>query len=402
MEERLTKLPDAICEATIPETFPVSTIASADCCLLKVVLNDSRYKKALRPGPRAVLGCIAHDLAEKAIWWSRSGRGETSVELERILERLLLRARRQLEEDPCTAPYADLPRTMSPLMWARKRRALLDMAQESADRARWYKGEQGAKGQEMFRLEKLRRDGLWVEVPIKVPELRLRGRMDVLERNGEVNKITDIKSGRVEDENGEIAETILRQIRLYGLMAKYVDPSMNIALAINDGIERPVQFDAEIREEMLAWLRSRTDALPSGTNLSSENLAKVGPDCRWCDLRHRCPSYLRDAPVLWGRDLNWRLPLDVWGTAERLDVKEDGLVDLTLRDSGGRRVKVFRLRDFHVAHVGTGDHIWLFDLLAFATELRGSIWRQPLNFYELGEVDNDRAWSLQVFPTTSN
>lgn len=73
-----------------------------------------------------------------------------------------------------------------------------------------------------FQFEFLLRDGQWVEVPIEVPELRLNGRMDVLDRSGKEVKITDIKSGSIEDEKGEIVERVIRQIRLYGLMANWL------------------------------------------------------------------------------------------------------------------------------------------------------------------------------------
>jgi hypothetical protein len=91
------------------------------------------------------------------------------------------------------------------------------------------------------------------------------------------------------------------------------------------------------------------------------------------------------------------LPLEVWGTVERIDSNDDELVDLTLWDAGGRKVKVFRLRGVHVAGMCVGDRIWLFDLSAAATDLRGTSWRHPLNFHEMGDSANDRGWYLQVF-----
>jgi hypothetical protein len=91
------------------------------------------------------------------------------------------------------------------------------------------------------------------------------------------------------------------------------------------------------------------------------------------------------------------LPLDVWGTVERIDSNGDKFVDLTLWDAGGRQVKVFRLRDTHVAGMRAGAQIWLFDLSASVTDLRGSSWRHPLNFYEMADSASDRAWSLHVF-----
>lgn len=380
--------------------FSVSAVASADACLLKAIFQTSSHEGAFLPGSRAVLGSIAHELVERAI----RGIGRTGEaafeELERVLNVLLEDARERLGGNPATAPYSDLPRTMSPLAWARKRRTILDLAYESAGGVRPYGGGLDPLSHGGFRFENLSRDGRWVEVPIEVPELRLKGRMDVLDRRGKEIKVTDIKSGRVEDKNGEIADRIVRQIRLYGLMVNWLEPSTHVNLTILSGVKLSIPFDADVRGETLAWLRSRTDPLPPGSTVSCDSLAQVGTDCRWCNMRHRCERYLRDTPPLWANNLDWPLPLDVWGTVERIDSNDDDLIDLTLWDAGGRKVKVFRLREVHVAGMRVGDRIWLFNLSASATDLRGTSWRHPLNFHEMDDSVNDRAWSLHVFSDT--
>jgi hypothetical protein len=404
MEVSSRRIPTPILKTTVPQMFSVSAVASADACLLKAIFKASSHEGALLQGPRAVLGNLAHELAERAIRGiGRTGEATTFEELEQILGSLLDDSRERLNRNPATASYADLPYTMIPLAWARKRRMILDLAYESAGRARPFGVAHDSLKQGNFRFENLPRDGRWVEVPIEVPELRIKGRMDVLDRHGNETKITDIKSGSIEDENGKIVESVLRQIQLYGLMANWLEPLTCVFLTILADVERPVPFDAYVRDETLAWLRAKMDLLPPGTAISCDSLAQIGPDCRWCDMRHRCVRYLREAPSLWAKNQNWSLPLDIWGTVQRIDANGNGLVDLTLRDDGGRQVKVFRLRNVHAANVNAGDKIWLFDLSASATDIRGSIWRHPLNFHEMGDSASDRAWSLNVFsgtPTT--
>ena len=364
--------------------FSVSAVASADACMLKAVFKASPQEGALMQGPRAFLGSIAHELIESAILGIGSTGEATFKELERVLDSLLKDARERLSGNPVTAPYSDLTRTMSPLAWARMRRTILDIAYESAGRTRSVRGGLDPTSQGGFRFENLSRDGQWIEVPIEVPELRLKGRMDVFDRRGKEAKITDIKSGRVEDDNGEIAERILRQIRLYGLMVNWIEPSMHINLMILAGVELTVSFNADARDETLVWLRSRTDLLPPDSTVSCDSIAKVGPDCRWCDMRHKCVCYLKEAPPLWDSNLCWPLPVDVWGTIERIDSIGADLVDLTLLDAGGRQVKVFRLHDSNVAGMSAGDRIWFFNLSASITDLRGKSRQHPPQFLRNG------------------
>lgn len=401
--EGLRNLPAPILQVTVPQMFSVSAVAYSDACLLKAIFQSSSHKVGLLRGPRAWIGIIAHTLVERAVRSTKRTGNITFDELARDLDFLLDDARARLSGNRATAHYSDLPRTMSPLAWYRKRRAILDIAYETAGRARLHGGSPESRGHGNFRFENLIGDGHWVEVPIEVSELRLKGRMDMFDRRGTEAGITDIKSGHLEDEYGEIIERAIRQIRLYGLMVNWQDTKMNVTLTIHTGVERPVTFDSDIRDETLDWLRSITDQLLPGSSVFCDSLAHVGPDCKWCDMRVRCIRYLREAPSLWASNLDWPLPLDIWGTIERIDSNsdDDDFVDLTLWDSGGRQIKIFHLRYFHVAGMSPGDRIWLFNLLASNSELRGRPWRHPLNFYEIGDSAGNRGWSLHVFSDSS-
>ena len=377
--------------------FSVSVLASAGSCLLKATLQASSEKGTLLDGPHATLGIIAHQLVERAMRGIKQSGEAAFDELEQIFDSLMADARKRLSNRPETVHYSNLPCTMSPIVWSRKYRKIIDMAYESAKKASQLASVPFAQNFESFRFENLSRDGQWFEVSIEVPELRLKGRIDSLRRKGKEIKITDIKSGRVEDDNGEILESISKQILLYGLMASWLEPTSYVNLSILSDVEIPILFDRNVQDEILDWLRSRTVALSPGTVVPSDSISRVGPDCRWCKVRHRCAGYLREVPLLWRSNLDWTLPLDVWGEIERIDSKGSGLVDLTLWDAGRRRVKVFCLRESHVKGLSIGSHIWLFDLSASPRDIRGKTWRQPLNFYEIGDSDRDRAWTLQAF-----
>jgi len=399
MEERLIGLPDPIRQVVIPETFSVSQIVAADDCFLKVLMATQRTSgERLRPNPSAELGKVFHSLLENAVKGFSAGE-ETSLEsLERILDRLLEETRKRLERDLSTSSYADLTHTLTPLAWERKRRSLVDAAFEFLDSLRHRKEMFTGTRKLEFNIKNAKGNGRWVEVPIHIPTLRLRGRIDVLERIDEDIKIVDLKSGRIEDICGEIKPKIVLQLRLYGILVQNLYPSARVTLVVNDGMEHMLPFDPAIIEETKAWLWSKMNLLVTEAIHPAKKFAKVGSDCRWCDIRHRCENYLREVPGLWGREIDWPLPLDTWGIVERLTPKNDGLVDLTILDVAGRRVKICSVREIHLTGLVVGKHVWLFDLATSRPALRWNSWMHPLNFYEIGDSSTrDMAWSLGVF-----
>jgi hypothetical protein len=325
--------------------------------------------------------------------------GDTSIEvLETALDSLLNDAKVRLEKDARTASYANLKQTMTPLGWERKRRSIVDTACEFISNVRHIRNSTSSKLNDGFHFEDARGNGRWSEVPIYVPTLRLKGRIDLVERNANEIRIMDLKSGSTFDADGEIKPNIALQLLIYGVMAQTLDPGALIFLVINNGTEHPVPFDLETLEQTKEWLCSMVSSLVPGTIAYAEDYATVGPDCRWCGIRHRCERYLRDAPNLWTREMEWRLPMDTWGTLEALLPKSNGLNDLTLLDAGGRHVKVFNVRETHLKELSLRKKLWLFEVASSRPALRGNSWRHPLNFYEIDESDiSNRAWSLQVF-----
>lgn len=394
----MTALPGPIRRVMIPQTFSVSQIAAADCFLKVLIEMKGATIEQLPPNPSAELGTVFHSLLEKAVK-GFSAREETSVEaLEILLYLLLDETHARLERDIRTSSYADLTRTLTPLAWERKRRSFVDVAFEFINNEphleRAFKG----AGNGGFCFEAARRDGCWVEVPIQVPHLRLKGRIDVLERKGEEIKIVDLKSGRVEDADGAVKPQIALQLRLYGILAQTLDPRSHVTLVVNNGTEHSVPFDHGVVAEVNEWLSSTMGSLVPGRIVPADEYAKIGPDCRCCGIRHRCERYLREAPTLWTREIDWRLPLDTWGTVESVTPRNDGMFDLALLDAGGRRVKVFSVRECQLTEHIVGKLVWLFELATSRPALRGNAWRHPLNFHEIGDSDlTDRAWSLQVF-----
>jgi RecB family exonuclease len=391
-------LPPPVDRVVVPEFFSPSQLAHGETCFLRVALGSDELAPTLRTHPAAEIGRLSHRLLERAVRGDIERRGTPEEDLARAFDELVEQTRNQLLADPETAAFADLPSTMSPLDWRKKRRAVLDVAAELY-RLSWGSLSPGRpKGGRMPSFVDVPSGRDWAEVQIEVPELRLKGRMDVVRKEQGRVTIKDLKTGRVFDDEGNVLEHIERQLRLYALAVHRLASGANVRILVDDGAEHEVAFGEDIAHETETWLSGLLDRLPAGTELASTELADVGECCRWCPYRHACPIYLAAAPELWQQqDVSFALPLDIWGEVRSIAVSGPK-ADLELEDAAGRRVKVFGVDARRIRTVTEGDLLWFFGLRARMGRSAGGEWHHPLNFYESSpDVGPDRAWSLEVF-----
>jgi RecB family exonuclease len=394
----LNPIQKVIRSVQIPETFAVTQVAGNCDCFLKSILNTGRYiGNRLRSSPLAELGKISHAVIESSARDTLHGKPVSAQIIERKFEKLIADYQTRARTKAKPEKILKLKRTMPPLAWERKKRTLIDLALVYSNRMKRIPKTFSKPRKKQFSFQDAIGLGRWFEVAINVPALRLKGRIDILERTPEGLLITDFKFGDIKDEDGLLKSQIAMQLRLYGLMAASLDQTANISLFVNDGNLNPVPFDSKIANETKDWLRSLTDELPSGTVVQSEGLSKVGSDCLWCHQRHRCIKYRKEAPALWSREIEWRLPLDTWGRVDKLSMKDE-LAEIGMTDAGGRLVKIFGVRDQHLTNVKIGNALWLFNLAVSRRSCGGTTWRHPLNFHEINIHDEfDRAWSTQIF-----
>src|SRR5690606_24372496 len=146
-----------------------------------------------RSNPAAELGKVFHRLQELAIRGEINRCGESRAAVSRKLDELLAEATLRLQRDHATAGYSELHRTMSPLNWRRKRNTVIDIATRLMDLA--PPPRVGAKRDRVRTIsyERLPECGKWAEVQITVPTLRLKGRLDVVEKDEAGVTIRDLK-----------------------------------------------------------------------------------------------------------------------------------------------------------------------------------------------------------------
>jgi RecB family exonuclease len=386
----------------VPEYFSPSQIAFGDECLLRVVLGSCRDAARLNSHPSAELGRLFHRLLERAVRGEIERRGGLHDDLYQTLSEMLQRARERLEANPETKAYADLSSLFPPLIWRKKLRSAVDVAAEFYRLTPNHSGVRSSGWTSSLDLSRLPADGEWAEVGIESRSIRVRGRIDVVAKSGGMTTIRDLKSGRVQDRDGQMYPHIERQLLIYGVLAREADPGADIRLVVDDGTEHPVPFDSITAGETKAWIRTVTERLPAGRTRESRELATPGAWCAHCSSRHVCPTYLKLAPQFWSTKASFRLPLDVWGTlAKRVD--SGAVTDVVLRDAADRTVKIFGIRSELVDDLKVGDEFWCFGLRAQLRVGAGGRWRHPLNFHEVPCGDRyDRAWSLEVFRKRSD
>jgi hypothetical protein len=243
--------------------------------------------------------------------------------------------------------------------------------------------------------------GCWSELKIEVPELRLAGRADLVQREPGKVTVRDLKTGRVLTDDAKVLPHIETQMQLYGIMARRLWPDAEIRLVVDDGTEREVRFEASDESELASWLDGVLARLPSDGSVAAEQLAEPGVACEGCAHRHLCPAYRDAAPQFWRIDAPFRLPLDTWGHLTSITPRANAVCDVTLTDPAERMVKVFGLLEARVTQLHRGDGLWLFGLRTRDRRGGPDNWRHPRNFFEIADDDPfARAWTVQAFTET--
>jgi RecB family exonuclease len=354
----------------------------------------------LRAHPLAELGSVFHALLERCVKGQLDRRGAPGDDAARALEEMLDDADRRLSE----RLGSDAPRLRELLpyvAWRRKRRAVLNLAERYLVAAKPVGGTSVGGGKR--RADELPQQGTWAEVDFEVPALRLRGRADLVERDGGIATVRDLKTGRVVDTDGQVLPHIERQLQLYGLMASATWPTSEIRLVIDYGEEHALPFDDLVREQTRAWLGAILSRLPAGSSFPADALATPGSACVGCPFRHVCGAYRAWAPTVWREGGEVGTPTDTWGEVVERNAYGPDAVQLALRDEAQRLIKVFHARSAVLREAAVGDHIWIFNLLTRDRHVGDGKRRHPLNFYETDPNDpTDRAWAIQVFHTSTS
>jgi hypothetical protein len=234
------------------------------------------------------------------------------------------------------------------------------------------------------------------------PEGRLRGRADRVESHPGRFRVTENKTGGLFDSDGTLIEGIAVQVGLYALAIESLT-SAQVETVVRQDAPVVVPWDDAARTRIRVLLDQQLAELPEAAVLAASELATPGTSCRRCTFRSTCSKYLSEAPQLWlSPTTSGRMPLDAWGTLEKLEETPDA-IRVELRDDVGRLVVVDELsREWGLQDSKIGDRIFFFGLEADQDRQHAER-VQPSNFREGAPTKGStrrRAYGLRVFRAT--
>ena len=218
----------------------------------------------------------------------------------------------------------------------------------------------------------------------KCDDLRLSGGPDeaVLERDGTI-LLTDYKTGRVADAEGNPDEPVRVQLGLYVLMAERLSQRRVRARVVGP---TPLEFtlsDAS-RNDLLDVVTTFGAAHPSGAELDANVSSFPGAHCRDCLIRPRCSAYLDRAPTWWPNTGGHPrpLPYDAWGRVVRASRDATGW-SVVLSGAGRRNCSIQGLSDSHgISERSVGSYLYFFGLEATEDTSMHGTRRHPGTFHE--------------------
>lgn len=406
--ERPPILPPELDEVRSPALLSPSRFADLLRCPLSVI-HGLREEELLPPRPLAVLGGVIHDVMHVVRSMSPASRDETDHTVAEVFGERLGAVEARLAAEPSTRRLVPIRRAVGRTAWRQRIARLRAWAATLPDLSTSRIGHQGIGSPRSERRDRRGEPTASVQVPVgfersmKLPDSRLSGRPDRIERDSDgVFHITDLKTGSVRDEQGQPLGDYALQVRLYGLMVERIDPDARVRLWLEGSERVEIPWDDAIRTEIEELLGTTLSDLPDNLPLPADSLAREGPHCGGCRIRHRCPRYRSVAPEWWrNTSANARVaPFDIWGTLLEVGTEDERSYEALLRDAADRKVRVSGLDD-EIGNLHDGDYAWFFDLEPSETLPHHGAFTHPHNFH--GERPS-RAWSdalrLKVFIAT--
>ena len=331
---------------------PSSLPARDDACLLRAILaGDNAFGEQLPVSPEALLGRLIHAALE-----STTRDGDELVALSRrLVEEEILYASTAL--DHREIPLID---AIGPARVLERVGALRSKPRESGRRTRGT----GVR--------------VKTEFPVQSEKLEMRGRIDLIEFSADGNcRVTDFKTGRALDQEGEPRPEYVLQSRAYGCMVldSGLAKRVRLRMVAADGTWES-DLGHEDRQQVTSLAMRISAAAPVDTAIEASQVATAGSDCQFCPYRPGCGRYVTDAPERWiTPPPDAKLPMDTWGIIVGLPASQGTSDPVRLVDPAGRSVCVFGVPPSLVAELEVGAFAAFFGLKS-RERTRG----HPLNF----------------------
>lgn len=360
-------LPDLLTTVRVPERFSPSGFHALERCPLSQ-LHGLGEAERLPPNPAALLGTVLHETVARL---ARAGPNDVTEVFGEVLHTAEESARTLWPQ----AGLVPLRRAVGRTVWRKGQARLLAWVSGAARTVPPSRRAppRGLPGDRVPRIPTGR------ERRLDVPELRLAGRPDLIERIGTEVHVTDLKSG-VTARGGRPSLPISRQMWLYATMLEALEPGVRVRLWLHGADRVEVPWGEPERTDTRARLDDLLVRFPSGRPVEAAAAAVPGAHCGPCPVRHRCPGYRNRAPTWWGQTSSDGpvAPYDVWGEVTGRPSPTDPTDDRTaLRDEAGR---TFLISGGARWSFVSGEQAWFFGLRPDETTPMHGKWVHPRNF----------------------
>lgn len=264
---------------------PPSKLATFSVCPLRYFLEtEGLYPALFRPTPASLLGQAVHHAVEQILSGKELGGKNIIALLNSEVERLL-----------------DAENSSGPIIhWIVERfgRASLISRRQVIEQAAFAGSLQTRTvprqpNQRQYQYAASNSIPLGQEKWIQSPRLGAGGRADLISRQEDGSiRITDLKTGRACDDEGNPKAAYFLQLSVYGLIAQELESACMIYLELVSKSDRWIGIlDDQAKELAQATLDNLNHALPLGQPVSPTSLFRLGPHCTECSRRPICKFY---------------------------------------------------------------------------------------------------------------
>jgi len=381
---KITPLPTTLESVTVSRFVSPSSLGADPARFLRFQgreLDGSRIAGLLE-SPRAILGQVVHKAIEMADGHSN---------LIDVFDSLLDTRNEQLLTDSRRAHLAPLQVSVGNGPWQTARRVLTSRVGPLAPFSLAQQRTSEPTGATDYRQSEH-------EAFLSSDTLGLRGLADLIRHHPDGSiTVTDWKIGAVTTEEGHIKLEYRLQLAAYLLLVREKWPDRKIKTHLFNG----EVFDVEITEADLSQVRARVDLVRSALTdmeaVAARQLATVSANCTSCEIRHRCPVYVKTLTQS-GRFSPVETPgrgRDVVGELRSFKPRPDGgIANIGLPD--GSLVQLRGLSERFDLSSHEGEHLACFGFTPSPRSHRQT--GAPLlanTYFETGA--NSRAWQAEIF-----
>ena len=391
-------LPEVVTSTYLTSVVSPTLLTIGGSCSMRLFGRDfvtHKYFPSLISGPVTEIGNLVHQAIEIA---------DKRINLIEVFDQLLERRQIVLRTDNRRSHYAELSNSVNKLKWAETQSILREHVGNGPKLE--LQGDELDSSAHQFDSHLSGRNLVWpsvnYEVPLYSEALGLSGRADQIElKLPDEVVITDLKTGKIFNDEGEVKSEFVLQMAAYEALAKEKWPNSKYRLFLESGSRHELELTDKNRHDLSAKINFLKELIRSTSKSVVEAISAqvIGRHCLTCPFRHICQSYRRilaEDSFAESIDLDFFNEItDGFGVVTSKDFLMGHHVT-NLRTSSGRKLQIRSKYDWQVSQAEKDKEIYFFGLTPKSNQNRiNGRAGLPSNFSD--DFFSGRNWSAEVF-----